>query len=78
MIQRRLTVFSKLVIISLVMGFNKNFKVRVPKYRFDKRHQKVGKYENSEGCDSSLQIGNLLEQNGDQRDFYPKPSKLTF
>ena len=25
-------------IVSFVMGFNKNFKVRVPKYRFDERH----------------------------------------
>ena len=40
-IPRRLTVFCKLVIICLVMGFNKNFKVRLPKCRFDKRHQKT-------------------------------------
>ena len=41
MIPRRLTVFSKLVIITLVMGFNKNFKVKVPKCRFHERHQKT-------------------------------------
>ena len=37
MIPRRLTVLFKLIIVSFVMGFNKNFKVRVPKYRFDER-----------------------------------------
>ena len=45
MFPRRLTVFCKLVIVSFVMGFNKNFKVRVPKCRFDERHQKLGEYE---------------------------------
>ena len=31
----------KLVNISLVMGFKKNFKVRVPKCQCDERHQKT-------------------------------------
>ena len=33
-------VFCILVILSLVTGLNNNFKVRVPKCRFDERHQK--------------------------------------
>ena len=37
-IQRR--VFCKLVIVYFVMGFKKNFRVRVPKRRFDEIHQK--------------------------------------
>ena len=41
MIPRRLTVFCKLINISLVMGVNKNFKVRVAKSRFNERHQKT-------------------------------------
>ena len=64
MIPRRLTVFCKLVIASFVMGFNKNFKVRVPKWRFDERHQKLGEYEDWEACESSLQIGHLFGRNG--------------
>ena len=40
MIPQRLTVFCKLVIVSLV-GFSKYFKVRVPKHRFDERHKKT-------------------------------------
>ena len=40
-ISRRLTLFCKLVIVSFIMGFNKNLKVRVPKCRFDERHQKT-------------------------------------
>ena len=39
MIPKRLTVFCKLVIVSFVMRFNKNFNVRVPKCRFDEKHQ---------------------------------------
>ena len=38
---RRLNVFCKLVIVSLIMGFSKYFKVRVPKHRFDERHKKT-------------------------------------
>ena len=38
-IQRR--VFCKLVIVFFVMGFNKNFRVRVPKRRFDEINQKT-------------------------------------
>ena len=34
-------VFCKLVIVFFVMGFNKNFKVRYPKRRFDEIHQKT-------------------------------------
>ena len=41
MFPRRLTVFCKLVIVSFVMGFNKNLKVRGPKCGFDERHQKT-------------------------------------
>ena len=59
------------------MGFNKNFKVRVPKCRFDERHQKLGEYEDWEACESSLQIGHLFGRNRVQRDFYRKGSKLT-
>ena len=33
------------VIVSFIMGFNKNFKVRVLKCRFDERHQKLGENE---------------------------------
>ena len=39
--KRRVTVFCKLVIVSFVMGFKKNFKVRAPKCRFDEIHQKT-------------------------------------
>ena len=59
------------------MGFNKNFKVRVPKCRFDERNQKLGEYEDWEACESSLQIGHLFGRNRVQRDFYRKGSKLT-
>ena len=41
MIPRRLTVFCKLVNISLVMGVKKNLKKRVAKSWFDQRHQKT-------------------------------------
>ena len=60
------------------MGFNKNFKVRVPIVGLMKGTKKLGEYENWEACDSTLQIGNLFGRNGDQRDFYRKASKLTF
>ena len=39
--------------------------------------KKLGENEDWEACDSTLQIRNLFEQNGDQRDFYRKASKLT-
>ena len=70
MIPKRLTVFCKLVIVSIVIGFNKNFKVTVQKCRFD---------ENKDwgAFDSSLQIGHAFGPNGVQRDFYRKGSKLT-
>ena len=41
MIPWRLTVFCKLVIVLLVMGFSKYFKVRVPKHRFHERYKKT-------------------------------------
>ena len=77
MIPKRLTVFCKLVIVSFVMGLNKNFKVRVPKCPFDERHQKLGECEDREACDSTLHIGHLFGPNGVQRDFCRKGSKLT-
>ena len=40
-IPRLLTIFCKLVIISLVMGLNKNFKVRVPNCRFDESNRRT-------------------------------------
>ena len=55
MILRRLTVFWKLVIVSFVMGFNKNFKVRVLK-----SIEKQGEYEYSEACDRAMKIGLFL------------------
>ena len=45
MIPQRLTVFCKLVIVFFVMGFNKNFKVRVLKCRLMKSTKKLGEYE---------------------------------
>ena len=40
-IPRLLTIFCKLVIVSLVMGLNKNFKVRVPNCRFDESNRRT-------------------------------------
>ena len=77
MIPRRLTVFCKLIIVSFVMGFNKNFKVTVLKCRFDERHQKTRWIRRLRGFWRYFAIGHLFGRNGDQRDFYRKASKLT-
>ena len=45
MIGRRLTVFSKLVIITLVMGFNKNLKEKFQSVGFMKGTKKLGENE---------------------------------
>ena len=60
MIPRRLTVFCKLVIVFFVMGFNKNFKVRVLKFRLMKSIKKLGEYEYSEACERAMKIGLFL------------------
>ena len=52
------------------MGFNKNFKVRVPNFGLMNDTKKLGQYEDYEACDTTLQIGNVFGRNGDQRDFY--------
>ena len=41
MVSRRFTVFCKLVIVFLVVGLNKNFKVRDQKCRFDQRNRRT-------------------------------------
>ena len=69
--------FCKLVIVSFVMGLNKNFKVRVAKCRFHERHQKLGECEDREAFDSTLHIGHLFGPNGVQGDYCRKGSKLT-
>ena len=70
MIARRLTVFSKLVIITLVMGFHKNLKEKFQSVGFMKGTKKLGENKDWEACDSTFQIGNLFGRNEDQRDFY--------
>ena len=40
-IERRLTVFWKLVIFWAVIGFRKNFTVKAPKADYDGKHQKA-------------------------------------
>ena len=61
MIWRCLAAFYKLTVFWVVMGLSEDLSVRALKCRSDDKHHKIS--NDSEACESILQIGHILSRN---------------
>ena len=77
MIKKRVTVYCKLAILWLIMGFSENYTVRAPNVALMISTKTQAENDDSEASESNLQIRHGLVGNEIQREFYRKSSKLS-